>query len=300
MTKIYLLFCLFLAFVGSKGQTSIYHPFPESNAVWNEYLSFACPPPTHEEDNFSYTFGNDTLIQSNTYHKLITPYVKTFNPNCNGSQRVGYRGAIRQDTSLRKIYFVQPGDSIERVLYDFSVSVGDTFYTCGYFCLPNYEIAHAIDSVFIGSDYRKRWRFQNLGTIIEGIGSIDDLLHVCEPAAAPYNWTLSCFSLNGHTVYPDTSSSCNLILGLNDDIGNSNVISFFPNPFHTSAILKIFNFIYDFTEIKIFDILGKVKQDQAFTLPSTIIDRRNLSNGLYFYQLNDKKGHILKGKFIVE
>ena len=54
-----------------KAQTTIYHPFPESNAMWNvlyEYYDEGEPLIRHR---YSYFMNGDSVIAGTTYHKIF-------------------------------------------------------------------------------------------------------------------------------------------------------------------------------------------------------------------------------------
>lgn len=303
MKNLFLLI-VFLSFIQVQGQTSVYHPFPESDAVWSIYFSQACPPPTTENDYYTYVYGNDTVINNRTYHALTIPFIQTSFPVCNRVQ-AGYIAALRQDTALRKVYYIAPNDSIEKVLYDFSLVVGDTFHYDGFWCLGTLPVVIGIDSILIGGSYRKKWFFNSsyIGPIVEGIGSLDDMFFVCEPnPPAPVNWTLMCFSHSGQGLYPGTGGACHIILDRNEVDKASNRIqaSIYPNPFHSSATLKISNFDNLKRELNIYDALGGLRVHQPVSSSLTEIERINLNGGIYFYNLMDARGNVVSGKFIIE
>src|SRR6266576_2342829 len=70
MKKI-LLFILISLSLSSYGQTSVYHSFPDSSAVWNIRDVWNCwlPPYDAVQQDYSITFSNDTIIGSQLYHK---------------------------------------------------------------------------------------------------------------------------------------------------------------------------------------------------------------------------------------
>src|SRR6187455_930285 len=71
MKKIFLI--LFSGWISNvHAQTSVYHPFPESNAAWNNYYAGSwhiC------DEEFSFLLSGDTVIANLTYHKIEVPYV---------------------------------------------------------------------------------------------------------------------------------------------------------------------------------------------------------------------------------
>ena len=150
MKKLLLLVFIVSTPLFSNAQSSNYHAFPDSNAVWNfKYQQmWGC-------DIFEYSIEllGDTLINNLIYHKLIIPYVSE---NCNVKK--GYQGAIRQDTTQKKVYFFAPDSSSEQLLYDFTMEVGDNLK--GYLAIDftTYRDTVAkIDSVLVNGIYRKRW-----------------------------------------------------------------------------------------------------------------------------------------------
>jgi len=94
---------------------------------------------------YEYFIYNDTVLLNKTYKKLYRRAIHCYdniNPGpdpinvYDGSGAIpftGYAGAIREDTSLKKIFFVPHNTLNEFVLYDFSPhSVGDTIEVWNY------------------------------------------------------------------------------------------------------------------------------------------------------------------------
>lgn len=235
MNKRLLTLLFFVVSFSAQGQTSVYHPFPDSNAVWNfqYWLWFGCPQSLMDRfENYSYVLNGDTTIGSQQYHKLYTPFVELNCASETPHHDTGYVGCIRQDTVARKVYFVYPNDSVDSLLYDFSLQVGDTVrgMLSPIFAQPDTVIA--IDSILVGSDYRKRWYINSAYSVylIEGVGSDYGLIesspgYITDAAV----YTLICFKQNGITLYPDTLTSCNIIDGV-ISVTNENTFSLFPNP----------------------------------------------------------------------
>jgi len=85
------------------------HFFPNSNAYFS--VSY-----------FKYWFEGDTIINSYQYKKV---FKQTGNPIANFDESV-YYAALREDTIAERVYCIVEEDGIERLLYDFSLNVGDT------------------------------------------------------------------------------------------------------------------------------------------------------------------------------
>ncbi len=225
------------------GQTSVYHPLPDSNAVWNMYLYQMCFIPWGiTEQHYSITMVGDTLINGLNYHKLATPHVQTITSGeCPGVSK-GLKGAYRQDVTLRKVFYIPTGDSVEQLLYDFNLQVGDTVrgYTERMAIFP--DIVESIDSVLVGSNYHKRWYINPCFGIylIEGIGSTYGIFEAspgCISDGPEFN--LTCFQQDGMTQYPDTTTDCQLLVDVDTPPGITDQINVFPNPSNGSFTVDL-------------------------------------------------------------
>ncbi|MFI5204640.1 MAG: T9SS type A sorting domain-containing protein [Flavobacteriales bacterium] len=277
----------------------MYHPFPDSNATWNYYLDPNCMLMGTVWEYYSVTYSGDTSINSQTYHKLTTPYIDAyFSGLCSPvTFFVGYRGAIRQDTLVKKVFFVAPGDTTEELLYDFTLQVGDTVQ--GYLTSPPYpnDTVISIDSVLIGSSYRKRWFINSCYPIylIEGIGSTYGLIEY-SPNCLPDAWTysLTCFQQNGQTLYPNTSTTCELITSVNPANENENKITVFPNPSNGSVTVQ---FDQTIEIIQLTDLTGKIILNQKLN-SQTSFQIDHLLSGTYILTTIDNKNRLSKFKII--
>jgi hypothetical protein len=282
----------------ANGQTSVYHPFPDSNAVWNFHFQWYCFANGTADEFYSITFSGDTIISSQTYHKLRTPFVQSFSTGtCSGSQ-IGYIGAIRQDTAARKVFFVPPSDTTEQLLYDFTLQVGDTVrgFTAS-FAWPG-EIVQSIDSILVGTTYRKRWIINNCYNFhfIEGIGSTYGLVEVSPGCVTDLpDYTLTCFQQDGNAQYPDTMTNCQIITSIQSKNKITYNVEAFPNPFKGSFTIDFGG--NDFKELFITDLLGKIILRQSIE-KLTQIKIDNLHAGTYLFGVIDRNGLSKNGKII--
>ena len=299
---------IFWISISAGAQTSVYHPFPDSNAVWNFNYGWiwGCGPPLYNflYESYSCVMNGDTTISSQQYHKLYIPFVES---NCSGapaSHATGYMGCVRQDTILRKVFFVYPNSTVDSLLYDFTLQVGDTVKGVIECCAATTDTVQSIDSVLVGNYYRKRWNI-NFGYniyLIEGIGSTFGLIE-----RSPGNitdgpgYTLSCFTQNGFTLYPDTTTICNLITGM-INISDENIfLNLSPNPATTQ--LAIGNGQRTIKEIEIYDVLGR----KRLTLNSSLkgneltasIDVSGFSAAIYFVRVRGEST-LAVGKYVKE
>lgn len=308
MRKLLLIPTLFLVLRVAHGQTNVYHPFPDSNAIWNveadAYYGGQCPPPPSTNPVLvDYTFSEflqgDTTINNYIYHKIyMSGYVHehcqfgNFVNNWNYFNNV-YEGAYRQDTLLKKIFFYY--SNTEWLLYDFNLNVGDTLFgyqRCG-------EVVSSIDSVLIGNNYRKRFNLSNTFTphsIIEGIGSTAGLLG--QHCSFEYFSYLTCFVQNGQTLYPDTITNCQLITQVKE-VKFTAPFSISPNPFSTHATLQTDKLFTNAT-LTIYNSFGQqVKQLKNISGNTITLHRDNLPGGLYFLRMTQEDQTFTAEKLVI-
>ena len=281
----------------SNGQTSVYHPFPDSAAVWNIEADWPCPQVINLYADFSITITGDTLISGQIYHKLSTPYVvQYYHINGCGGEGPGYRGAIRQDKAIKKVFIVQPLDTLEKLLYDFNMNVGDTVKGVVESGALIKDTVQSIDSVLVGSSYRKRWNITYGISFVEGIGSEFGLVEYSKNGIIgtfPF-YGITCFSQNGVTLYPYYSTNCQLITSINSVDKNSNEIKIYPNPSNGSFTA---DFDQSIKSIWLTDLLGNIIVKHE-TNNQTKFNIDNLSSGTYILTAIDKDGRTTKKKII--
>lgn len=265
---------LFLFITGSfflKGQTSVYHPMPDSNAVWNFHCSQTCLGITDEY--YSITVPSDTVVKGNSYHKLYVAYVMA-SPTLCVINNAGYKGAYRDDTLMKKVFYVPSSDTTEYLLYDFNLQVGDSVRGYLQSCCGPLDKVISIDSILIGGIYHKRWYVNNNYGIyfIEGIGSTYGLIKPSLGSADGPFYYLDCFQRNGHWQYPDSTASCDQITLMNSVNNDAAQINIFPNPASNKIRLNTE------AELKLYDIAGH----EILNAKEKEIDVSNLEAGIYF------------------
>lgn len=291
---------LFLEILSATPQSDTYHPLPESDAYWNINLTQAmCFMGGFGFEYYSIRITGDTLINGEVYHKLTTPFVETsLTGGCSQTMFAGYKGAFRQDISLRKVYFVPPALSSEQLLYDFNLDTGDTVrgYLAGFNEEP--DIVLSVDSVLIGDSFHKRWLINECYQIylIEGLGSTYGLLEPSPGCATDMNgYIVECLSHNGETLYPG-SSECALVTSVIRREEISDEINVYPNPSRGSITIDLKNLTGDFT-LKLSTITGQIiflkelSAQDSFTL-------NDLPKGILLLSMHDKQNRITGRKLI--
>ncbi len=89
-----------------------------------------------------------------------------------------------------------------------------------------------------------------------------------------------------------------LISGISETSVDEN-ISIFPNPFSQQTTIS-FGEQNQNWRVKIVDVLGKGKMSLTFTGNQLVIDRSELSEGVYFVMMTDEKNNVTNRKIIVQ
>ena len=305
--KLLLFFFLLIISISVRGQTNVYHPFPDSNAVWNiDYVVWlGCGTisfPYTRYERYSYILNSDTTINNLQYHKVEIPFVEINCVTAFPHNLAGYKGCLREDTAARKIYFIYPNDSVDSLLFDFTLLIGDSVkgvLVYGPSCFHPYVVSET-DSILINNNYRKRWtitsQFGPGQYIIEGIGSAGGLIEsICQVIDGPESW-LTCFRQDGITIYPNSTINCNLIDGI-INVSDENIsLTLSPNP--ATSEIKIENSKSKIEGVEIYDVVGEKHRTPSLSKGEGVsVDVSSLASGIYFVLLRGEKNNIA-AKFI--
>lgn len=283
-------------------QTSIYHPFPESDVVWNYTATEPCWGSGLPMDHYSYILTGDTIINTLTYHKLFIPFVQQ---GCNGEITPGYKGSIRQDILEKKVYFIPHTEVTEYLLYDFNMAVGDTVE--GYTMHPFYNDAEywvqSIDSVLVGINYRKRWNIDTLCSnikIIEGIGSTFGLIEQYKGCIIDgLFFDLNCFSQNGQTFYPDSNAYCEIVTSI--EYIDEKPINIYPNPSNGSFYIHNYDNPYSKFDIEIVDLNGHILEiTKNKGDANNLVFFFDIPDGLYFAKIAENGVLVKVEKLLIK
>ncbi len=296
MKKISILLIAIFAFNIANAQQ--YYPFPDNNVVWNFSFYQSCQY-GHASENYSIIISGDTIINSITYHKLSIPFVQTvISGNCNGIDTAGYKGAIRQDIANKKVYYISPIDTSEQLLYDFAMQVGDTVKGYTQLSYGVQDIVQSIDSVLVGNTYRKRLFINPSSNIyfIESIGSTYGLVNKTPylPFSEPI-YNIICFQQNGQSLYPDTTTNCQIIVSIKSINETDTQIKLYPNPAKETLTIET-----DATnqKLEIINLLGETIHT-IYIYKKATLNTSAFANGIYIIKIPSKKGIIVR-KFVKE
>jgi len=301
MKKLLLFVALFYV-LSAYSQTSVYHPFPDSNACWNIDMSQGmCFLGGWSDEKYSIIISGDTAINGQTYRKLYSPFVKFTNNSgyCTQQNFQGYKGAFRQDIPDKKVYFIPPALTAEQLLYDFSMNPGDTVKGYLQQAWGTTDVVQEVDSVLVGDSYRKRWLINPCYNIqlIEGVGSTYGLLQPspgCMTDMAYYE--INCFSLDGVSLYPETSTECLLITSIDGHMADYEAVQIYPNPSNGSFTVGVLK-PDGIDKIRVTDMVGncvfqkQINNQELFSISG-------LNRGTYILTIVDKNSRTTSRKII--
>ena len=303
-------------------QFNVYHPFPDSNAIWGEELgdgSCGCGGTTYV---YNFVVNGDTVVNGKTYHKVYKndgyiiqdctcfgPYAVLWEGSTN------FFGAYREDT-LKHIYACCTSDlgTQDSLLYDFTLKVGDTLrqYNSHSNFSPQPYTVNSIDSVLVSGSYRKRFNLKinndtmigRIPSIIEGIGSTQGLFDLmCDPFEIASQ--LDCFSQNRKTLWSYfPNDSCDLYYLGTPTMKQPPVnISIYPNPANGIFNIEVKSEgVIDKSIVEVYNVLGQQVHSQAIVNSSSfIVDLSSQPNGIYFYRVVDENSNLIgEGKLIIQ
>jgi hypothetical protein len=286
------LFCLALS-LGIFAQTNIYHPFPDSNAIWRVDWSdnSTCFGLIGE---YQYTMNGDTTINSTMYHKIYKSGNSCDSTNfcCYFGIPAGYQGCIRNDVAAKRVWYIFPGTNYEKLLCDFSLQVGNMLNTYQARCYAsnNPVYVSSIDSVLVGTGYRKRFNYSMqsclLMSVVEGIGGLSGLFEplgqfeqggmlICYKDSSPVNYQ-----------YGTSPFGCNIVHAGIDDKEEEGSVTIFPDP--SDGVFNI-HFTGEVLSLDVFNIFGQRIFCISHPFNNENIDLTGNAEGIYLFRLSDGK-----------
>jgi len=204
-----------------------------------------------------------------------------------------YRGALRTENG--KTY--QLIENEENLLMDFTLNVGDTLFS---YISPGLIIG-SIDSVLVGTEYRKRFNFINgdiCNWMIEGIGHEAGLF---EPMSTILEFAseFHCYGENNIPLLGDMD--CILNVGLEDYSMLNYNVSIYPNPTSGMFTINASGLTNTIKSYLLTDIYGKMVLEKNANLVNDNVFEIDLSkycSGIYFLRLNTENQGIIFRKII--
>jgi hypothetical protein len=272
MKKIGAVIFLFVFCSGSYAQTSIYVPFPDSNAVWF-YTEF-CQTGICGLNKIILS-SEDTTIATFNYTKLYS-----------GIDLIGF---LRQDKPAKKVFYWQKDSLKEKLLYDFDLNVGDTLPGSVTGCYPYAQIISIDSTNSFGNSYRKTFEIGGNvisgNSLIEGVGTWYGILaNYCGVTGTSF--TLNCFSVNDTVLFNNGASwaNCELPNGLKTSEAFQYYSgALFPNPANPDEYVELsLGSDHGKGKVLITDIVGSVAREIKIEYNQEKVMLNFATAGVYF------------------
>ncbi|MBN8669094.1 MAG: T9SS type A sorting domain-containing protein [Chitinophagales bacterium] len=259
------------------------------------------------------------------YHPDYTSVNRIYNGNYNTINGLTYVSGYelrREDTLQNKIYlkYNDTDDTTEHLLYDYNLSIGDSFTSIAYSNLiPRDTFIYSVtqlDSVKINNIWHKVWTFMNVYasniplyyyppyTVIEGIGCTSGLNRPLMPGIFEGMRYILCFENNGNIItvpkpsggYYLNAQTCALSVINNTD---RKTITISPNPANQYSKITL-PYTIQSGRLTITDVLGKTICSKSITNKTEIAIGEMPTSGVYFYMLTDSSGNKFAGRFVYQ
>lgn len=262
--------------------------------------------PCWTEGKYVVEIVGDTVIATYNYKKLIYHGIISefqINPQpgvfCNppATFTLPY-GFVRQ--LGKKVYSYDLINSVDTLLYDFDLQVGDTLSLTIINSDTDITVT-AITNFQVGNETRSIFDLSSNSVfsvkLIEGIGHDKGFLGHMQPFEF-FESDLICYSRNDTTYYDNGIDVCDLNVGLNE-FQSIIKVEVFPNP--TSDIVTITS--PQFAEIQSFEIVDLLgaKCNVKFDFSSTekaVVNLELLASGNYILQLHQRNGEVYRLKIV--
>jgi len=271
-----------------------YHPLVQEGKVWSDVFVEG-PIWNYQFTTAKTTLYGDTIINGVSYKKIYVSrkeYPKF-------PQDWVLKGFIREDENKR-VWEKKNATTVETLLYDFSLQIGDTVPAeIGFQEFPpiivenityktmnngaERKVLHLSSLCYGSPNHKEFW--------IEGIGSS---LGVLEPITGELigGFTrLLCLHENEELIFNDNPwfGKCYLDnLGIN---AFDKQINIFPNPANNVIFIENTDNL-DFYSISILNIQGQTVREYDVT--STQLDVSDITSGIYFIKFSTSRGEVVK------
>lgn len=312
MTNIYsyskALLLLVFCFASTSTKAQIPAAFPDSSASWSvQFVGYPGPyyPPWYVY--YRYYLDGDTLINGKSYTRV---FEAPTNAMLIDTANATYIGGLRED-STRKVWFIGEGviypqlscnfppDTIEHVLYDWNLAVGDTIYP--YSSQNQPTVILWMDTININGTDRRRWQTDggNDSYWIEGIGSTKGLFFPwCDWFEEDLN--LLCYE-DAEIQYSNINvTNCYIIAEVQNPVLES-IVSIGPNPAAESLRIRIQAPSTERFDLQLLDLNGRLlRRATIWGGEEQVLNREGLPAGIYGYRLSSpERGHTA-GKVIFQ
>lgn len=267
------------------------------------------PPYTYWVEQISYL--GDTNVNGRTYTKCYNNYNQLDTSFAIDSIDFWYTYEFAIRDSAKQVFYLPKNDSVERLLFDFSLSIGDTMnhYKDIYSTTSGISVLTSIDSFLVRypiSHYRKKYKYSGqLASwhhgVIEGL-DMSFLGYPMNPTRT-VSCDLTCVQIKNEFVYKicDTCD-CFQILDKHRrldiyEISSINTLKTYPNPFQNNLLVE---FSKGSGDIRIIDITGRTVFYKSYNNEESInINTSKIPSGIYIVSIT-QNGKISRAKVVKE
>ena len=273
------------------------YPLVKDGAIWREGVGYQTPEYSGY-DKIQFQMQGDTMLFGKTYKKVFeTNYDSSITTKT-------YVGAMRED-SLSRVYFVKDStfggffesfpaqftDTNEVMLYDFSLTVNDTFINPAS-ARDSITVVESIDSVLINGSYRQRYRVEDSNYIstvywIEGIGSTKGLFST---AFYEFEWVyyLNCYEdSNLFWTNPEISLGC-FEVSVEEKKQEPSKLHVYPNP--AAAQFTVASESFRIKSIELYNLSGQLILRKEANNKQVKVNIMDHHPGLYFVKIKTGNG----------
>jgi len=133
------------------GSSQTYFPTGTDSTTYSVNCTSTMHYPIIDYSVYQITFRGDTLINGKSYIKAYEKYYMIDTSFDIYSSLYGYNYIFAVRDSVKKVFTIKSNDSIERLVYDFNLSIGDTMqHYLSYFDVSDgISILNRIDSILV-------------------------------------------------------------------------------------------------------------------------------------------------------
>lgn len=231
-----------------------------------------------------YFFDGDTLIGNQLYSKLFYhPFNAVYNPYPSfyvDTSTVIFSNYIREDTSARKTYILEPWNPNEVLMFDFSLNIGDTLNSTYTTDGTPIVVNTITNEILLNGAIRKKWTFDNGHFYIEGIGSSQGFFSPTFTLLGAWLET-NCVNDNNVHLY---GNRCFTILGLSEAQVSDSALKVYPNPVKDRLIVE--GAIANPVDFKLYNLYGQIILTKKLSSSVVEIDVSNLPKGMYMLSIH--------------
>ena len=263
----------------------------EPNRLWS-YFTFLglMGDDTPHGTNMVYAFGEAEVVDDETYHRLHTGgYFDYSSIDPEGTDFL-----FREDTLGR--VFMKEGELPEVMIYDFSLSVGETFTDPFDGC--QYLVAAKDSVTLFNGELRERIVFDDSpeNTWIRGIGSTQNNLL---PRCGESETSLTCFQEGEDLAYHISPNSSDifecLVFLVNVEAALESIISVYPNPFQHSLNISTEQAVLTGQQLLLYNAAGQCVIKETLDAPHQFtLSTAQLPTGIYYLHLGELRQKVIK------